>query len=940
MRSGGSLNLSLVVCCGFLLIAAGARAQERASIVGLVTDSTGALLPGVTIEASSPALIEQARTALTDNAGRYAVVDLRPGTYAVTFTLPGFRTVRREGIVLEGSFAAQVNAELSVGAVEETVTVAGASPVVDIQNTQTQFVANRQVLDVLPAARTTYGGAALVPGVILYTPQGGLAVMTVHGSANGDQRITFEGMQIGQILVAGGGQTSGVSVNELGQEEVVYTAGTQSAETPSAGVRMDAIPKEGGNTGSGTWRAFRSTGAWQANNITPELSAFIREGDKLDYSWESNAAIGGPIQKNKLWYFAALRLSQTNTLVANTFFPDGTQADTGGHIAPNATARLTYQVNDKNKLRGAFYRQSTNTERSTLGAGIQPEAALRTPVPFPWATQVKWVSPITSRVLLEAGQSYNYPGYVFEYQEGLGPRDVQVQYLPSNFRTTATAILPTYYTSPIYNTVGSVSYVTGSHALKAGVSYEAGYQTARYHAHGDMSMVTYLNDVPSTVGVRNTPLVKREDLNADLGIYAQDKWTLRQLTITAGLRYDYFNASVPAQSAPVGQFVPERSTPDVECLPCWNNWSPRLGFAYDLFGNGKTAVKATVGKFLAAQALGLAGNVNPLQTQAETRNWRDLDGNGSALDANGNAQYAEIGPPRNVNFGLPSGATRLDPDTPRPTNWEESVSITHELLSGVSATAAYYHRTFDHLSVTKNLATDQDRDYTPFTIVAPSRPELPNGGGEIVTMYNLNLNKLGAVDSVSTFSEANKRIYDGFEFAVTARLPNSAFAFGGVTTDRTELDNCADLTNSNPNNRRFCHQLSPFRALYKFSAGSPIPFGMYLSGSFQARPAVSQAGNYTVNSAIAGVPLTGGGTLTVNLVDPTTRFYDYVNQLDARVARSFRLGRGRLQGFVEIFNLLNASTVLTVNENFGSTWLRPQIIAQGRRLQLGGQIDF
>ena len=260
-------------------------------------------------------------------------------------------------------------------------------------------------------------------------------------------------------------------------------------------------------------------------------------------------------------------------------------------------------------------------------------------MPFPWAAQIKWVSPITSRVLLEAGQSYNYPGYVFEYQKGLGPRDVQVQFLPSNFRTTATAILPTYYTSPVYNTVASVSSVTGSHALKAGVSYEGGYQTARYYSHGDMSMITYLNDAPSTVGVRNTPLVKREDLNADLGIYAQDKWTLRQLTLTAGMRYDHFKASVPAQSAPAGQFVGERSTPDVACQPCWNNWSLRLGGAYDLFGNGKTAVKATVGKFLAAQALGLAGNVNPLQTQSETRNWRDLDSNGSALDANGNAQY-------------------------------------------------------------------------------------------------------------------------------------------------------------------------------------------------------------------------------------------------------------------------------------------------------------
>jgi hypothetical protein len=929
----------VIVGAAMLLLPSAADAQERASISGLVTDATGAVLPGATVAASSPALIEQTRTVVTDGAGRYAVIDLRPGTYAVTFTLPGFGTVRREGIVLEGAFAAQVNTVLSVGTVEEAVTVTGASPVVDVQGTQTQFVANRQVLDVLPAARTTYGGAALVAGVTLYTPQGGLAVMTVHGSANGDQRITFEGMQIGQILVAGGGQTSGVSVNELGQEEVVYTAGTQSAENPSAGMRMDAIPKEGGNVFSGVWRTFGSTGAFQNDNVTPELSAFIREGDKLDYNWDSNAAVGGPLRRNKLWYFLALRLSQTNSLVANTFFPDGRQADTGGHVAPHATARLTYQISTRNKIRVAYYRQSTNTERSTLGAGIQPEAALRTPVPFPYAAQAKWMSPVTNRVLLEVGQSYNYPGYVFEYQRQNGPFDVQRQYLPSNLRTTATSILPTHYVSPIFNTVANVSYVTGSHAFKTGASFERGYQTARHEAHGDMSVVTYLNGRASTVGVRNTPLFKRENLNAELGLFAQDQWTLRRLTLTGGVRFDYFNASVPAQSAPAGRFVPARETPDVPCLPCWKDWAIRLGGSYDLFGNGKTAVKLTVGKFLAAQALGLAGNVNPLQTQAETRAWTDLDGNDSALDANGNAQYLEIGPTRNANFGVPTGATRLDPNTPRPTNWEESVSLVHELWPGVSATAAYYRRQFYDLSVTKNLLVDPDRDYTAFTIVAPSHAQLPNGGGELITMYNLNPDKLGVVQSLSTWSTQNTREYDGFEISVNARLPRGGFLFGGVTTERTATNTC-DVANSNPNNRRFCDQAPPFRTLYKMSTAYGLPYDLQVSGSFQARPGNPVAANYTVNSAIAGVPLTGGGTLTVNLVDPTSRFYDYISQLDTRVSRTFRIGRRRVQAFVEVFNVLNASTVLTQNENFGAQWLQPQIIAQGRRAQVGGQIEF
>lgn len=932
-----------ILCATALLLPAVAVAQERASIVGQVTDSTGGVLPGVTVEASSPTLIERTRSVVTDGAGRYALIDLRPGTYAVTYSLAGFRTVRREGIVLEGAFAAQVNVVLTVGAVEETLTVTGASPIVDVQGTQTQFVANRDVLETLPGARTTssqpYGAVLLVPGVILYRPQAGLNVMTVHGSANGDQRITFEGMQIGQILVAGGGQTAGVGVNDLGQEEVVYTAGTQSAESANSGFRMDAIPKEGGNTFSGVWRAYGASGKLQANNVTEELSPFIRQGDKLDHEWDSNLALGGPVVREKLWWFGALRFQQTNTFVANTFFPDGQQADSGGPKSTNGTFRLTYQMTPRNKLRVSYYRQASETERATLGAGIQPEAALWTPVPYPYAGQAKWMSPVTDRVLLEVGQSFNFPGYVFAYQEANGPFDVQHQYLPSNLRTTATAINPTHYVSPIYNTIANVSYVTGSHAFKTGVSFESGYQTARHDSHGDMAMVTYLNNRPSTVTVRNTSLFRRENLNADLGLFAQDTWTVRRFTLTAGVRFDYFNASVPAQSAPAGRFVPAREAPAVSCLPCWSDWAIRLGGSYDLFGNGKTALKATVGKFVAGQALGLAQSVNPLQLQSEARNWNDLDLNGSALDANGNAQYNEIGPPRNANFGQPAGAARLDPNTPRPTNWEETVSLVREVWPGVSATVGYYHRQFYDMSLTRNLFVDPDRDYTPFAITAPPHPELPNGGGEVIPMYNLNQNKLGAVDSLSTHSTQNTRVYNGFEVSVNARLPRGGFAFGGITTERTETNSC-DVANSNPNNRRFCNQVPGFRSLYKGSAAYSLPYELQLSGSFQARPGGPVAANYTINSAIAGVPLTGGGTLTVNLVDPTTRYYDYIHQLDLRVARTFRFGSRRLQGFVEVFNVYNASTVLTMNENFGSTWLYPQIIALGRRVQFGGQFDF
>jgi hypothetical protein len=327
---------------------------------------------------------------------------------------------------------------------------------------------------------------------------------------------------------------------------------------------------------------------------------------------------------------------------------------------------------------------------------------------------------------------------------------------------------------------------------------------------------------------------------------------------------------------------------------------------------------------------GITASVDPLQAQTESRAWTDLDGNRSVLASDGSVQYAEIGPSRNSRFGVPAGATRMDPDLERGNNWEQSVSIQHELLPRVSTTLGYYHRTFHNLTIERNLAVDPFADYTPFTIASPLN-------GEAVTQYNLNLNKFQQVDNFFTNSPTNTREYDGVELSVNARIPGGGFIFGGITTERLATRTC-DV--ADPNSLRFCDQTPPFRTLYKVSAAYTLPFDIQLSGSFQARPGISIGSGYTYDSAAAGIALTGGGTRTVTLIDPTTQFYDYVNQVDFRVGRNFRFGGKRLQGFLEVFNLANAATLLTVNETVGPLYLRPQAIAQGRRMQLGVQLDF
>ena len=963
---------SVGLCVGgltavLLLVAASAFAQQRASIVGLVTDTSGAVLPGVTVEAASPVLIEKVRTTVTDGAGRYTIIDLLPGTYAVSTELAGFNRTQREGIILQGAFTAQVNMQMSVGSVEETVTVTGASPVVDVQSTQNQSVLNRDVLDVLPAARTMQGGASLVPGVSFYS-QGFRSEMSVHGSIAGDQHIYFDGMNIGQNLTGTGSQGNGVNVNELAQSELVYDAGAQSAETPLGGVRMDSIPREGGNAFSGIFRTFGSRGAWQNDNITDELRPFITRGTRLGHSYEVNSVFGGPLRRDKLWFLLAQRVTQTNNIIPllPQYIPGGGEAESGGAVAPHSTVRLTYQANRRDKIIFAFYKSQGGTQRFDVGcsatsgnavACVSPEAAYHLPTPLQYAAQAKYTAPLTNRWLIELGQSLAVPTYKFKYQPEVGPYDVGRLNVSTGVRTVASSTAPQDYFNEIWNSVFNVSYVSGSHNVKFGINQQWGYSTLKVEPNGDMQTlrVTNVNGIATanSVDLRNTPFTRKDVLKANLGLYVQDKWVTNRLTMMYGARYDYFNGMAPATEAPAGRFVPARSSAETPCIPCWKDWSIRLGGSYDIFGTGKTALKGSVGKFLAQQALGLTGTLNPMTGQTDRRAWTDRDGNGKALDANGNVQFNELGASTNLNFGIPGASARIADGLPRGTNWEESVSIQHELFPRVAITGGYYRRQFYNLQFTQNRALNPDVNFTPFQVVVPVHPNNPGGGGQVITMYNLNAQVVN--DNVTTWSTANTRVYNGFEMSVNARLPRG-FAFGAITSERTETSNCTDLVGSNPNtpvaginNRAFCNQSPPFRTLYKGSAGFTLPFSVNVSGSFQARYGIPKGADYVYTCSAAQraatgcTPLTAGVTsLTVTVVNPATIFYPYVYTNDFRIARQFRQGRMRLEPFVEIFNLLNLSTTLTVNETISdnSRWNEPTAVLQGRRFQIGGRLDW
>ena len=264
-----SFVLGLACVC---LLPAGASAQSAFS--GVVKDPSGAVLPGVSVEASSPVLIERVRTAVSDEQGRYNIVDLRPGTYTVTFTLPGFSTFKRDGVELPANFTATINADLRVGALEETVTVTGESPVVDVKSTQKTMVLTRDLLDALPTARNYSGHASLMPGVRMSnTDVGGnqqmeQIYMTVHGSRQTDTSLQVDGMSLNSLMNDGQVQAY---FSDAANAEVSYQTSGIAADVSGGGVRINMIPREGGNKFNGDVSFNGLNGAWQADNLTPAL---------------------------------------------------------------------------------------------------------------------------------------------------------------------------------------------------------------------------------------------------------------------------------------------------------------------------------------------------------------------------------------------------------------------------------------------------------------------------------------------------------------------------------------------------------------------------------------------------------------------------------------------------------------------------------------------
>jgi hypothetical protein len=924
-------------------------ALAQSAIAGIVKDTTGAVLPGVTVEASSPVLIEKAKSAITNEAGQYRVVDLRPGTYTVTFTLAGFATIRREGVVLEANFTAPINVDMKVGAVAESVTVTGASPVVDVQTSQRREVVNQELLDSLPTGRNFQLMAGTVPSVTtgVFDVGGSSAMWTggsllVHGSLTVDSRTLIDGMVVDAMF--GGGQCSCVYDNENQTQEMAVQVSGGAAENQLSGVLVNRIPKTGGNRFTGDGLFLFANEKLQGTNIDDALKARgLTTGARLYRDYDLNYSGGGPLVKDKLWFYVSGRNNAYNNYVAGAVNPDGSQAIDDNDVKA-FPARLTSQLDSKNRVTAMFDWANKVRGHRNLASNVTPAASIQQGQPAEHILQGKWTSTITSHLLLEAGYSQQFNGtlYTYEPEVIIGTCHAAfTQCAPGTYgsishqdtllgtQTVASLPGPVSGSGPAFMPAishvvqASLSYVTGAHAIKVGIQDRFGYaKDIRNDINGDL-IQQYRSGVPAFVNILNTPFNNEVDVNSDLGIFVQDTWTTRRLTISPGIRFDHFNSSIPAQTEAAGRFVPVRQFDAIENVPNWNNVSPRIGASYDLTGKGKTAIKGNFGVYVQSQGPGYASTYNPAVFSTDQRTWNDLNRDDVA-------QENEIGPPRNLTFGVRRNQNP-DPAIKRPYQRVWDVGIQHEIVRGLAVSVSYNQRSFYNIIWTQNLSIPSSQ-YTPVLIPDPSV------SGQTITVYNVNRAVFGLVNELDTNSSTNTRVYKGVDISVGWRLPRGGTLTGGTSTGRT-LTNTCDV--ADPNNQRFCdyNQYSvPLQTLFKLSGTYPLPYGVRLSGTFQHTPGNERIITYQVTSAV--VPTLVAASVNERINEPGSVFNDTVNQVDFSITKSFRRGRYEVRPELSVFNLFNSNAVLIQTNTFGPALGNAISIMPQRMARLGLSVRF
>ncbi len=1023
------------------LLALPSAAAAQATLAGTVRDASGGVLPGVAVEASSPALIEKVRSTVSEGNGQYRITELPPGRYVVSFTLSGFGTVRRDDVLVSGAGVIPINAELRVGAIEETVTVSGASPLVDTQTTRRETVVSAETIAALPITRN-YGGVLYAtpglnvqPGVNANDLMPSMATFSAHGGQSTEGRVLVNGVSVNGPFGSNSVTQFAFDVSNAEEMQVLVSGGLGESET--GGPTANIVPRSGGNTFSGNAFYSGTTSRFQNSNIDDELRGLgIQAPPTVRKNWDTNFALGGPIRRDRLWFYGNVRSVGVAQVVAAGVAPSRFAGDPTQWLYEPEPGVETRQVESKLDLSIRLTAQLSQRNRVTFSSQVQdrcqgssltlegggcrtrgtdwigavadpqntaPEAGAGYMDSPTTLTQATYTSTISSRQLIDAAISRFAYGIIGngrlapDSTNGLiGVTERSDRYGRAGISYRAPFGWGVYDAVP-WNWRAAWSYVTGAHSAKVG--YQGTVMKYDWVTYTNSSLQRYFFNNGTPIGVNYAVSSEFEYANRAVAhaLFVQDQWTMGRLSLQGALRYDTVRSWAPAEhngTDQTGRFNPQPIRFDrTVSVRGYHDLTPRMGLAYDIFGNGRTALKVNAGKYLAAAvADGIYSSNSPalqfVRTIAGTngRGWTDGNRNfvvdcdllsPAAQDASatgGDTCAALTG--ANLNFGNVVPNTIINPDVlggwgVRAYNWNFGASVQHELVSGISIDVGYNRRWWGNFLTTVNQLVSAS-DYDTWAVPVPSNPNLPDSGGSASFVAISPAASARGARSYQTretdFAPARTAYWHGLDLNATARLAERITLQAGTTTGRGVRNTC-ELWQARPelqgNNRAdACDVLEPwitsFRALASYrvpkvdmNVSSTIRSTRTTAGGDNASNGTSLAANYQLPNTVVQQYLgrlpagaLASGTTTVNLLTPSALYpLERRLQIDMRIAKIVRLGSRRLDVGVDLYNLLNANTTTAFDQTYlysnnGATWLNPTAIMAPRLARFNATLTF
>ena len=952
------MRKTAIVAALGLFVAVPVFAQQTGVITGTATDEQGAVLPGVTVTLDSPALIAP-RSTTTGAGGSYSHPALPPGAYSVTFALSGFQTVVREGVRVSVARTLEVNASMGLSGVEETVTVTGDAPVVDVRSATVQTNIERELLEAVPTGRNPWVMAGLVPGMVTgRLDVGGSNGMQQYGMEIFGSSAAMQSFQVDGLKVNWPGSTGGWTMQYYGfsmYEEFNFQTSQHSAESDTGGVQMNMVVKSGGNEFSGD-----VIGLCNAVDLQGEPAE--AGGAPITRAIDVNGTLGGPIVRDQAWFFGAYRhwVHDQEVTVPDDY--TGPQPIDDNRIR-NLSGKFTWQATDNDRLSVTLQRnwkQRFHRRDPPYTAVADDLARFQDQWADNYIGSYNRVLGDSALLDLRFGRMEGVTPYILyatycgipvdEYPDA-GPctendiavRDT-VRYELFNADPRGESWGPVFRNQ--FN--GSLTYfldtASGSHNFKIGGQASREGSDVPQFKNGDA--FGELNDgVPTRINISRTPRASQQRLNT-WAAYAQDAWTIGdRLTLNLGIRLDGVHGYVPAQDSPAGtwaalseQLVGDIfSVPsDITGLPDWPmNFGPRLSFAYDVFGDGRTAVKGGWGRYYTQMGDALAAGANPNAGSSAWVGWNDLDGD----------RLVDIGPSGTLvdspevdlsQFdGFTGGASTVyDADAKRPYSDDISIGIDTTLGADVSFSATYHRRQHrDSLGV-RNLARPPSAyDQTSF-----SCEDCPESS---YTVYELKEEFRGLQDRVITTVDILQSNYNGVALQLQKRFSDRWQMLGGATfsSHRGTVHSLPyDGTDwNNPNrqiNRLDGAVLTDVPWVVNFAGSYLFPWDIQLGAVYRGR-----AGNPIVATASA----TGlvQGTETIHAYERgDERTETIANLLDVNVRKSFALDQIRLEFGADLNNIFNSQAADQLFTDFSSRYLQPRRVLPPRTIRFTAKLLF